>query len=372
MVKIINNQILRISQFVGSSDGDGGARRTLQIQELVAQAGLEICEIKSIPTFRWERYISGINFLAKYRSEFPFLPQIISKCGHQYIAHQNFLKRHTGTKTIIWEETKNYITPYVAREYGFNVIAIPQNIESLVSGAIDPLTGQNLPESFENEVKYLKKADFVFSISREEQWLLKLRGIDADFLPYYPPQKILLNLREIREIRKTSKKNKFLILGTASNPPTRIGMIEQLHLFNRIAKKINFEVDIAGYGTECLKEYCSHPEFTLHGTVSSEQLNLLLINCKAVMVHQKAGVGALTRIPEMIIAGIPVISNSNACRSAFNYPGVHCYDSEVELAELISKYLDMPNILERPIEAENRFINCVKELSIKNFTAGKI
>jgi hypothetical protein len=270
---------------------------------------------------------------------------------------------YSGAKLLLWEETSNYLIPCVAKEAMFKIIAVPQNLESLVIGNVNSFTQKGLPENFENEVEYLSKADAVFCISREEQWLLKLRGINADFLPYYPPKLIFLNLLKIRELRSSLQSKNFLILGTAANPPTLIGMIEQIWWLNQIKKEVDFQVDIAGYGTEQLKEYCDHPTFTLHGTVDSSKLNHLLSNAKAVLVHQKAGVGALTRIPEMLVAGVPVIANGNACRSAFNYSGVYYYDSQTELADLMSKQLNSPPILPRPIEAEKRFINCVKQLA---------
>jgi hypothetical protein len=77
----------------------------------------------------------------------------------------------------------------------------------------------------------------------------------------------------------------------------------------------------------------------------------------AVLIYQEAGVGALTRIPEMLIAGILVIANSNTCRSAYNYDGIYCYDDDYELIKLMESELGLPEILPRPVEAERRFID---------------
>ncbi|NJL11155.1 MAG: glycosyltransferase family 4 protein [Calothrix sp. SM1_7_51] len=216
--------------------------------------------------------------------------------------------------------------------------------------------------NFKYEITNLAKADKIFSISREEQWLLKLYGIDNDFLPYYPPKEILNFLLDVRKARKISEKKRFLIIGTANNNPTIQGMIEQIQWLTSIKKEANFEIDIAGYGTEKLKEYCCDSTINIIGSVDSKELHNLLVNAKAVLVHQKMGTGALTRIPETIIAGIPVIANSSACRSAFNYSGVYCYEDKSELLNLICKKLDIPEILLPPIEAENRFLNYILSL----------
>ncbi len=359
----INPHILRTTIFEANPNGNGGNHRSIQIAELVNLSGLEINDIKPIATNRLNRYINGVRLLVKH--QFRVYPSytMVGFCGHQYQIYQNAFKQHQSVKLLLWEATGSYIVTYAAKEFDFKIIATPQNLESLVIGRKDPFTHKYIPESLENEIQHLSKSDAIFCISREEQWLLNLRGIAADFLPYYPPQPILLNLLEVRKLRESLQKTKFLVLGSATNQPTRLGMIEQIEWFNEIKKEIDFKVDIAGYGTEQLKEYCDSPNFTLHGTIDSQKLNELLVNAKAVLVHQKAGVGALTRIPEMLIAGIPVIANGNACRSAFSYPGVYCYDNKPELADLMSKPLDAPEILQRPVAAETRFINCLKQLA---------
>jgi len=353
--------VLHSSIFESSSTGHGGNRRTAQVEELVTQAGLETCYIKESLTNRIDRYLGGLGFLAKYKFKVNPSYQAVSYCGRHYKTYRDYFHHYNGTKLLLWENTGNYVAPYVAKDAGFNIIALPHNLEALVPGHRDAFTYRFLPDSFENEVKHLAKADSVFCISREEQWLLRLRGIEADYLPYYPPQPILLNLLELRKQRGHASPHRFLILGTAYNPPTRIGMIEQIQWLKKINQSFNFIVDIAGYGTETLKEYCDDERFVLHGAIDTDKLNYLLTSVKAVLVHQKAGVGALTRIPEMLIAGVPVIANANACRSAFDYAGVYCYDDSQELAELMSETLDIPIGLDRPIAAENRFVSCLKQ-----------
>jgi hypothetical protein len=366
----MNQHILIETLYKVDPNGHGGNHRTGQITELVKSAELEVYDIQNrgdignIKTTRWSRYAAGIQLLAKHHFKVSPSYQMIGRCGHLYQVYRNVLNQNQdiNANLILWEATKKHVEIYSAKDAGFKIVAIPQNLESLVVDYTDPFTGKSLPESLENEIKHLANSDAVFSISREEQWLLKLFGIDADFLPYYPPSSILSNLLHIRELRNYRETKRFLILGTFFNPPTRLGMIEQVQWLARIKKDISFEIDIAGYGTEQLKDYCNDLNFTIHGTVDSEKLNYLLTNAKAVLIHQKAGVGALTRIPEMLMAGIPVIANGNACRSAFSYPGVYCYDNEAELADLMTKNLDSPSLLPRPLAAEKRFINCLKKL----------
>ena len=172
----------------------------------------------------------------------------------------------------------------------------------------------------------------------------------------------MINTREKR-FNTNPEKTRFLILGSAHNKPTLLGMIEQIEWLKKINQESQFIIDIAGYDTQQLESYCpNHSGFIFHGTVTSEQLQDLMLNTKAVLLHQNTGVGALTRIPEMLIAGIPIIASSHACRSAFHYDGVYCYENESELAELMTKDFLTPEIPPRPVHAEKRFIASLNKL----------
>lgn len=354
--------ILRDTNHPADANGDGGNHRDAQLVELVNAAGFGISDItRDIKTTKWSRWTNGLRFLAKHNMPSMFMYRTAGFCGLQYQIYQHAFTQHSGNRLLMWESTLNFFPAYLGKSFGFKVLAMPQNLESLV--ATHPFTGSSLPKSFVHEIAYLSRADGVFCISREEQWLLRLFNIDADFLPYYPSKLVLSNLLKIREARKHSAKQRFLVLGTALNPPTREGMIEQLRWLTQISKEMPIEIDIAGYGTETLEGYVDNPNFTLHGAVTPQKLNDLLINAKAMLAHQTAGAGALCRIPEMIIGGIPVIGNSSACRSTSGYPGVYCYDDRLGLADLMSRHLEVPSMLSRPIEAEQRFINCLRQLA---------
>lgn len=357
-----NNNILCITSFLPDLSGHGGNRRTAQIAELIESAGLGIENAKHTGSTRFARYIRGISIYA--RNNFNHLKgySILGTWGHSYIGYKTSFEQHLGHKLAIWESTADPVVTYLAEDNKYKTIAVPQNIESLVASYGDYPNLKSVLSNLENEVCHLAKSDAIFCISREEQWLLKLFGIESDFLPYYPAKQIFNELLDIRKSRTSSEKSRFLVLGTANNPPTLIGMIEQIKILVEIRKEVSFEVDIAGYGTESLGEHCIDANINLLGTISVSKLHDLMKGAIAVLIHQKAGVGALTRIPEMLIAGIPVIANANACRSAFTYEGTYCYDDKSELAELMTKNLSMPEVLPRPKEAEKRFIDSLLAL----------
>jgi glycosyltransferase involved in cell wall biosynthesis len=356
-----SQSILVDAPFTGGINGHGGDHRTAQLMELLQAAEMQPVVLeKPLLTDRMSRVLAGffaimrpstMLFILKHRLKIPYTPTAIAFCGFQRRAFSQAMNRHDGAKVLLWESIKYYIAPYVAQENEFSTIAVPHNLDCLLLGSTEH-------RELATEIAALAKADAVFCISREEQWLLKLKGVNADYLPYYPPEMLVDQLLQVRQLRAETTQERFLILGSAGNEPTFLGMVEQLDWLQK--GQTTVKIDVVGYETERLKEYVTCENITIHGGVSAEQLNHFLIHASAALVHQQSGIGALTRIPELLIAGVPIIANSTACRSAFNYAGVYCYDDSTELAELMAKPLSMPPILPRPVSAERRFIESIR------------
>ncbi|MGK7881878.1 MAG: hypothetical protein AB4060_17530 [Crocosphaera sp.] len=368
-----SKEILRDTIFTVDHNGHGGNRRTAQIDEIITSQGYKIndlnVELRKVSTTKFGRYFNAINLLVKHRFEMAFSRSILREAGNFGQKCQTIFKEYSGHKILIWEANReqHYIVPYIAKENGFKVIAFPHNLESLSLGNVDYFTKKQLPYSLLKELKHLALADLIFCISREEKWLLNLLGIEAYYFPYYPPQSMINNLLKIRHQRgsREQSKRKFLVIGTIGNPPTRLGMIELINTLKKIHKSLNFTIDIAGYGTEKLKEFCDQSFITLHGTLTPEELNKLLLETSAVLINQKTGVGALTKIPEMLIAGIPIIANITACRSAFDYSGIYCYQYDHELPDLLTRELETPNLPVRPSQTEKHLLKYLQQVMSK-------
>jgi glycosyltransferase involved in cell wall biosynthesis len=359
------HRILADVPFTAGIQGHGGDHRTAQLLELLQQAEIEpsLLQPQSLSQ-RSHPYLEAISailnprtllFILKHHLKISRTLAAIAFCGFQRNGFKQAMQQHSGSRVMLWESIKYYVTPYVAKECEFKTIAVPHNVDCLLSGA-------NQYRSLETEIAALAKADAVFCIAREEQWFLKLRGIPADYLPYYPPEALVNQLLAVRQARSPQSQERFLILGSAGNEPTFLGMLEQLNWLQDIQADIDFQVDVVGFGTERLAPHIKDSRIKIHGAVSSEALNHFLQQAKAALVHQQAGIGALTRIPELLIAGIPVIANSSACRSAFSYSGIYCYEQRDELAELLTKSLPTPEPLARPVLAEKRFIACLNQM----------
>jgi hypothetical protein len=64
---------------------------------------------------------------------------------------------------------------------------------------------------------------------------------------------------------------------------------------------------------------------------------------KAAIVYQECGSGALTKICEFLLAGVPVLANQHAARSYYNCSGVIEFASVAELPLLI-KHISGPEL----------------------------
>jgi hypothetical protein len=272
------------------------------------------------------------------------------------------IRDHEGVPLIVWESHAVFL-PDLAHDAGFRVIAVPAGLDPVMSQEGHPFTRERLPRSLESEIRGLGEADAVFTISREEQWLLRLWKVDAEYLPYYPAPIVRERLLAVRAARERSSRTLFLILGTAHNPPTMTGMREQLSLVVPLAKRHGLRFEVAGFGTERLADEFEAEGITVHGGVTAERLDELLVASIAVVAHQRAAAGALTRIPELLVAGVPVIGSGIACRSAERMPGVSCYDSSEELESLLLQAPEDPPVPPVPELAERRFLERVSQLA---------
>jgi hypothetical protein len=345
----------------------GGQRRTIQIVDLVHRSGLDVEPVERRHSEEdGNRVLQGLRFYLRHRFPTNWTVESLRECGFGYLKYRRAFTRHVGPKLLVWERTWNYgsIAPYVAKDHGFRVVAFPQNLESLVAGQFDPLARRKgLPYTFEDELKRLALADAVVCISREEQWLLHHRGISADYLPYYPTRSLADDLLEIRARRRPAESAQFLIMGSAANIPVKVGMIELLSRLRPIIVGLGVEVHVVGVETETLRSEIEPPGMTFHGRVSDDILADLAARCRAALILQKTGAGALTRIPELLIAGLPVVANGTASRSAYHYQGIHLFESDDELADLMRQDLPSPPVPDRPVEAEARVIDILKKLS---------
>jgi hypothetical protein len=215
------------------------------------------------------------------------------------------------------------------------------------------------------EIENLRLADAVFCISREEQWLLNNLGIKAGYLPYFPDEareQSLLQEREARGRDARSSQPEFLICATRGNTDTVDSFREQVEWIQHAFPDDGPVFHVTGNQTESVREVWNDPRFVFHGTCSEDAFISLKRRCRAICLHSKQGLGAVTRVPDMLLAGLSVIANATAARSYLDMEGVHIYDTQREFAGLLRADLPMPPTPRRPVELEQEFLSCLTEI----------
>lgn len=320
---------------------DGGSKRSVQIRELLDRNGIPYTNDSfQLPKnqsksqlVKWA--VRAMVFIYRYypKGEIKSLSRLIYLIKYYALRIPVVLDKYKDEDVdFLWEHTNDRDIVYLLKATGHRVIGMPHNIESLVHGESVKALGA--------EVAYLRNCELVFAISKEETWLLRLLGLNAHYLPYYPPrdaESFLLSIRRMRGQRTPSSYKKFALLGSATNIPTRSGMQALVNYAS--TRVLSFDLIVAGYGTESLKQV-SAPQIIFRGTLSNEALRNVLVEVDGVVIYQPPTTGALTRIPEMLIAGVPVFANFDAARNYFGVKGITCYNTFEELFRMLQMKTD--------------------------------
>ena len=358
MKQVVCNTKFKLNPF-----GDGGSKRSVQIRNLMAGEDFSFLDdpftLPKGPTRRqlMQWAFRAIKFVRNHypRNKVGSLSNRIRLVKYYAlripIVYDKYLHQNV---VFLWENTNDRDMLYLMKATGHPVIGLPHNIESLVA--------KHCVEALREEILNLQQCDYLFAISKEETWLLRLLGMNAFYLPYYPPTEAevqLLSIRKRREDRKTNPRKRFLLLGSVTNSPTKKGM--QLLLDYAAGKSLFFDLCVAGYKTETLSVN-RNQGISLLGTMKNDELSRLLEEIDAVLIYQPPTTGALTRIPEMLVAGVPVFVNFDAGRSFLGTNGVHLYDTFDDLFATLKSFEPyQPELLQKDVVAERRFVKTIKD-----------
>lgn len=317
------------------TDG-GGARRSRQVQDVVAVCGFSIASTdrnKRLPGI--VNWLLGFWFIVFCRSRVALRLSAFRRVGQRFRQVDKALQSRPDV--LIWESTFSHVPLMAAKRRGCAVVAFPHNIEGLGDERVSYSDGSR-QKRLALEMKYLRLADVVVAISRSDQWLMAQFGVQAVWLPYYPEDAVFARQRVIRERRQqTPPEQRLLVFGSAFYPPIGAGMRAAVGMLQAVCADTPHQIDVAGYGSERLAEAFSGPQTTVHGSLSNSDLDDLLARCQAIVVVQHEGSGAVTRIVESLVAGIPVLANPVAARDVWDAPGVHVFADEHDLESLIAQ-----------------------------------
>jgi hypothetical protein len=328
---------LYISHFELNSVGHGGYHRTYQIwHELSALLGTNNVITQKIPSRLTDGYKS------KYKEEvFQRLNILLSLIKNQARPHK--LLEHLLLNSYPYEEIWGSVNPDIYLKYineigkptvcfldhpsHANLVAInkklniptvicPHNIESLDRRAtlfMKDSVKSFLPLALLQELDLYSRCQFCLLISKVEAGFVGGLGLSADYYPYIPNGVIKERLDNIRRLRLTSnKENFFLLLGSASHSTTGKG---QSWLIDRLYDNgipMGASIKVCGKKTNLLINNRPRlPGLDVLGWVNEPELENLMVRTKGILIPQFCGFGALTRLPEFICAGIPIIASKH-------------------------------------------------------------
>lgn len=341
--------IVRYTLFNDDEFGNGALKRAHQISTILSKIDREVMSVSNYP----KQYF-GKNAFTRWnlgRDFYSFFGlkvldrKKINKKAIDILSWKQWLKglnEKEKNLIVVYELSfyADYTLIFACVQLGIKIIGLPHNLESLVYGQKSEINNKIAPNWFNQEIAILRLFTKIYVISREEYWLLSLYNIKVNYLPYQPSKKVVETCLEVRELRKLTSQNFYLSIGTAANLPTLEGFKELIFYFEEA--RIKEDLVIAGFYTERLDDYFTNisPNIKLKGALNSEELKFVLANCKAIIIYQKPTTGALTKIPELLLCGIPVVCNNAAARNFFNVKGVNVFNSKEELKTLLESKLD--------------------------------
>lgn len=359
--------IALLSPFSSAGIIHGGGFRSRQIKAILVRSGLNLIDVGKVSRLNFRlrvRYLAQMFCLRRLKFS---LKNIFFKKNRQLWVNavrtiENCVQQ--GAKAII-VEVGHSLNPYLlieALNSRLPVVAIPHNLEALVPEQADPISGKSGFIAIKHEVALLKRCAYVFTISEEEAWFLRNVGCQADCLPYYPDSTDFDMLKLQRKSREQGYGSKILVLGSANNPPTRLGMEKIGRRIASHSHPSNNYFVLAGKGTENLWKYSGLKNVEQLGFVAEDKMTAVLNECRVALVCQKNGSGVLTRICNMLISGIPIVASKHAARSFIRMSGVYTYEESENLDELLEVQYPIPSIPDAPIKEYNNFCGILSEI----------
>jgi len=224
------------------------------------------------------------------------------------------------------------------RELGIPTVALFHNLESLdVGGPLDfnrRWTTWARIGDLVTELGVLRLCDERLCISAVEAGFVNGLGIPAKHYPYRPVGEVAAWLDRVRAQRAArtaspSRRTQLVMLGSAVHPSTAKGFQWFVDGVARGGLPNGVEIDVVGAGTDRLSIGTNNSgPIRFRGWLTAGELESLLVSADAAVLPQREGFGAVTRLPELSAAGIPVIASEHAAFAAGPVPGLRLVDDE--------------------------------------------
>ncbi len=204
-------------------------------------------------------------------------------------------------------------------------LCCPQNLEAFdLMPLAKPASLNTAAIDFANEIRVLAKCDARLMISQVETAVVNAFGIPSHYYPYLPVGEIRAQHLQLRAERAQVKQEPglFVMLGSAEHETTREAFVWFLDQVRRCGLPSGARVVVGGNGTDKLLANGERvPSVELRGWLEHAELQDLLLRAQAMLIPQRRGFGALTRLSEFACAGIPVIVSHHATFAQDATPG---------------------------------------------------
>ena len=344
-------KFLFISPFFRNNEKHGGVKRTLQIIENLSELQISISNpyISLKNSFIYLRKNHLIIFKSFYFSLILYLFKGLSIRGFFLTIFKSMkfinLIDSNNKERIIIEGGGDL--PIIFCQYliyrKIKFISFLSNIEYLVPGTTKSNYFRNNFHKFKIELETYKYSEKLITISEYDQSILACHGIKSEYFPYFPEikeKKKLINIREYRKnnLERIIKKGHIFILGTISNPPTKIGVENVINSIDNL--DFDSPIILAGFGTNQLKKANTN-RINILGPVSEKDLINLMKNAKCLIINQSQTSGFLIKIVEFNLAGIPIVVTSNyyQAKSLEKY-GIYCKKLNLLNKSLLNKIIN--------------------------------
>jgi hypothetical protein len=337
----MKSNAIYFSRFNRDENGGGGKRRTVQLYEILSKK-IE-CEFVSelgfskdqLTPVKPKKKLFGVSSESKLASYWE--KSFVSVFHQRKKVSQLFIEKTSIKTKLVFIDDPLYYESFVdfCNMKAIAVIALVHNIESLVPGHVKKDKKNAL---FCKEIEILQKCTAVITIAREDHLLLTNFGILSFFIPYYPVESIKARLLQIRKERERNPKQDLLLLGTMKNRSTLIGTLNFVKKYvGECFAKHYGKIYIGGFGAAQIQNFITNPDVIIKSDLSNQEHDHLLKTVKACVCYQDQGSGALTKIPEYLIAGIPVLSNTIAARNYYNLDGIVLFDTPEAFYKAVKK-----------------------------------
>lgn len=261
-------------------------------------------------------------------------------CPASLRRYRSVLQGHRGQGLCVMENSRLAPLTKVNSEMGIRTVLAPWSFDSLTHNLVNLVSAyQRLSAcvatrrdrmqvraaftSFANDTIFSASITHTWLLSRLEAGFLNAAGIASGYLPYYPVGEAEECLRAVRSKRRPEA-GLFVTCGGA-NDQNGLALKAFLHELRKADVPPGARIAIVGV-REIPEHWIAHlgERIEFLGRLPEDEFDALLTRAHAVIIPQTCGFGCITRVPDMLCAGIPILANAIVANPTGEVPGV-CY-----------------------------------------------